>query len=70
MKFRFAPKITPRCCCILENGVSGVLTVSQVSAGRKNRLFYEISGSKSSAGVELGAPLTSYGSASALVPTR
>jgi predicted dehydrogenase len=28
--------------------VRGVLTVSQVSAGRKNRLFYEISGSKSS----------------------
>jgi len=31
-----------------ENGVHGVLTVSQVSSGRKNRLFYEISGSKSS----------------------
>ena len=31
-----------------QNGVRGVLTVSQVSAGRKNRLFYEISGSKSS----------------------
>lgn len=31
-----------------ENGVSGVLTVSQVSSGRKNRLFYEINGSKSS----------------------
>jgi len=31
-----------------ENGVHGVLTVSQVSAGRKNRLFYEINGSKSS----------------------
>lgn len=31
-----------------ENGVRGVLTVSQVSAGRKNRLFYEISGAKSS----------------------
>ena len=29
-----------------ENGVRGVLTVSQVSSGRKNRLFYEISGSK------------------------
>jgi hypothetical protein len=28
--------------------VRGVLTVSQVSSGRKNRLFYEISGSKSS----------------------
>ena len=27
-----------------ENGVRGVLTVSQVSSGRKNRLFYEISG--------------------------
>lgn len=31
-----------------ENGVCGVLTVSQVSPGRKNRLFYEIDGSKSS----------------------
>ncbi len=31
-----------------ENGVSGVLTVSQVCAGRKNRLFYEISGAKQS----------------------
>lgn len=31
-----------------ENGVQGVLTVSQVSSGRKNRLFYEINGSKSS----------------------
>jgi predicted dehydrogenase len=31
-----------------ENGVHGVLTISQVSAGRKNRLFYELSGSKSS----------------------
>lgn len=33
-----------------ENGVHGVLTVSQVSSGRKNRLFYEINGSKSSLG--------------------
>ena len=31
-----------------ENGVYGVLTVSQVSSGRKNRLFYEINGSQSS----------------------
>ena len=31
-----------------ENGVRGIVTVSQVSAGRKNRLFYEINGSKSS----------------------
>ena len=31
-----------------ENGVRGVLTVSQVSSGRKNRLFYEINGSRSS----------------------
>ena len=31
-----------------EKGVRGVLTISQVSAGRKNRLFYEINGSKSS----------------------
>ena len=31
-----------------QNGLHGVLTVPQLSAGRKNRLFYEISGSKSS----------------------
>jgi predicted dehydrogenase len=31
-----------------EKGARGVLTVSQVSSGRKNRLFYEINGSKSS----------------------
>ena len=29
-----------------ENGARGTLTVSQVSAGRKNRLYYEIDGSK------------------------
>ena len=33
-----------------ENGVTGVLTVSQVSSGRKNRLYYEINGSRSSLG--------------------
>jgi predicted dehydrogenase len=31
-----------------ENGTRGILTVSQVSAGRKNRLYYEIDGSKAS----------------------
>ncbi|MDH7486188.1 MAG: Gfo/Idh/MocA family oxidoreductase [Anaerolineae bacterium] len=31
-----------------ENGAKGVMTVSQVSAGRKNRLAFEINGSKSS----------------------
>jgi predicted dehydrogenase len=31
-----------------ENGVTGVLTVAQVCAGRKNRIAFEISGSKSS----------------------
>lgn len=30
----------------LSNGAHGVVTVSQVSAGRKNRLYYEIDGSK------------------------
>lgn len=30
-----------------SNGARGVLSVSQVSAGRKNRLFYEIDGSES-----------------------
>lgn len=32
----------------LENGVRGVMTVGQVCSGRKNRLFFEINGSKSS----------------------
>jgi predicted dehydrogenase len=31
-----------------ENDVRGVLTVSQVSSGRKNRIFFEINGSQSS----------------------
>ncbi|OGV96673.1 dehydrogenase [Microgenomates group bacterium RBG_16_45_19] len=31
-----------------ENGTHGILTVSQVSSGRKNRLFFEINGSISS----------------------
>ncbi len=31
-----------------ENGARGVMTVSQVSSGRKNRLFFEINGSESS----------------------
>ena len=31
-----------------ENGARGMMTVSQVSSGRKNRLFFEINGSKSS----------------------
>jgi len=30
------------------NGARGVMTVSQMSAGRKNRLFYEINGAKAS----------------------
>jgi len=32
-----------------ENGERGVLTVSQVSAGRKNRLSFDVDGSKRSA---------------------
>ncbi len=39
-----------------DNGVRGVLTVSQVSSGRKNRLFYEINGSKSSLGWDSERP--------------
>lgn len=31
-----------------DNGAKGVMTVSQVSSGRKNRLFFEINGSSSS----------------------
>jgi|LADL02.1.fsa_nt_gi predicted dehydrogenase len=32
----------------LENGTQGVLTVAQVCSGRKNRIYFEINGSKSS----------------------
>jgi predicted dehydrogenase len=39
-----------------ENGARGVLTVSQVSSGRKNRLFYEINGSRSSLGWDSERP--------------
>ena len=39
-----------------ENGARGVLTVSQVSAGRKNRLNFEIDGSKSSVSFESERP--------------
>jgi predicted dehydrogenase len=39
-----------------ETDVRGVLTVSQVSSGRKNRLFYEINGSKSSLGWDSEKP--------------
>ena len=39
-----------------ESGIRGVMTVSQVSSGRKNRLFYEINGSKSSLGWDSEKP--------------
>lgn len=39
-----------------ENGARGVVTVSQVSAGRKNRLWYEIDGSRASLAYESERP--------------
>ncbi|MGM0432209.1 MAG: Gfo/Idh/MocA family protein [Spirochaetota bacterium] len=39
-----------------SNGERGVLTVSQVSAGRKNRLYFELDGSKQSAAWESEMP--------------
>lgn len=44
-----APIVTEDCATILfrlDNGRPGSLTVSQVSAGRKNRLYIEVDGSK------------------------
>ncbi len=38
----------------LSNGARGVFTVSQVSAGRKNRLFFEIDGSQLRVGLGSG----------------
>jgi predicted dehydrogenase len=40
----------------LENGAHGVLTVCQVAAGRKNRLYYEIDGSKCALAADLENP--------------
>ncbi len=40
----------------LDNGARGVFTVSQVSAGRKNRLFYEIDGAKCALSADLENP--------------
>jgi predicted dehydrogenase len=40
----------------LDNGARGVCTVSQVSAGRKNRLCYEIDGAKCAIGGDLEDP--------------
>ena len=45
---RSTPKTTPTILLHYENGVRGVVTVAQVCSGRKNRLFFEINGSKSS----------------------
>jgi predicted dehydrogenase len=39
-----------------DNGARGVLTVSQVSAGRKNRLYFEMDGSKKAVAWESEAP--------------
>lgn len=40
----------------LDNGARGVFTVSQLSAGRKNRLYYEIDGSKCALSGDLERP--------------
>jgi predicted dehydrogenase len=40
----------------LDNGARGVFTVSQVSAGRKNRLFYEIDGANCALSADLERP--------------
>ncbi len=40
----------------LENGGRGVMTVNQVAAGRKNRLYFEIDGSKQSIAWESETP--------------
>ena len=51
MEYEEKPIFTEDYASILlkfENGARGVMTVSQVSSGRKNRLFFEINGSDSS----------------------
>jgi predicted dehydrogenase len=51
MEYVEQPVSTEDCASVLiryKGGARGVMTVSQVSAGRKNRLFYEIDGSRSS----------------------
>jgi predicted dehydrogenase len=39
-----------------ENGEKGALTVSQVSAGRKNRIYFELDGSRKSAAWDSETP--------------
>jgi predicted dehydrogenase len=41
---------------LLDNGATGVLTVSEVWAGRKNQLYCEIGGSRCSLGLDLENP--------------
>ena len=52
-----------------ENGENGSLMVSQVSAGRKNRIYFEIDGSRKSADGTRSRP-TSSGSAGGTATTR
>jgi predicted dehydrogenase len=60
------PKITPTYCSAFDNGNKGVITVSQVSAGRKNRMSLEISGSKENIQLVLRSRPTKCGSATAI----
>ena len=54
----------------LSNGAHGVVTVSQVAAGRKNRLYFEIDGSTPRLWPGTRKIPTNCGSATATRPTR
>ena len=53
-----------------ENGARGAVSVSQISAGRKNSLQWEIDGSDAVGRLGLASSPTSSGSATATAPTR
>ena len=65
-----APRTRRRSCSGSTNGARGSVGVSQISAGRKNSLQWEIDGSDGARRVGLGDSPTSSGSAIATARTR
>ena len=66
---RWRPRTPPASCCASSGGARGVLTVSQVSAGRKNRLQLGDRRRRERARVGLARRPRSCGSATATGPT-
>ena len=53
---RWRPRTPPASCCGSSGGARAVVTISQVSAGRKNRLSWEIDGSEAALAWHSEAP--------------